>query len=63
MDEVFAELYELLDLYFQTQIKITNGYVKADRNYTDNQKTLDYYIFKDELKERILLTAQHLHLL
>lgn len=63
MDEVFEELYELLDLYFQTQIRVTDGYVKAYRNCSDVESQLDAVIFREELKGRIIALSQNLQAL
>ena len=63
MDEVFEEMYELLDLYFQTQIRVTDGYVKAYRNCSDVESQLDEVIFREELKGRIIALSQNLQAL
>lgn len=60
MDEVFEELYELLDLYFQTKIRVTDGYVKAYGNCSDIESQLDAAIFREELKGRIIALSQNL---
>ena len=63
MDDLFEELYELLDLYFQTQVRTTKGFINAYGNCSDVEQQLDAVIFKEELKKKIVAISQHIHLL
>lgn len=63
MDEVFEELYELLDLYFQAQVRTTKGFINAYGNCSDIEPQLDEVIFREELRKRIVFISQHIHLL
>ena len=63
MDELFEELYELLDLYFQAQVRTTKGFINAYGNCSDIEPQLDGAIFKEELKKRIIAISQNLQAL
>ena len=61
MDELFEELYELLDLYFQAQVRTTKGFINAYGTCSDVEPQLDAIIFREELKGRIIALSQHIH--
>lgn len=60
MDELFEELYELLDLYFQAQVRITKGFINAYGTCSDIEPQLDEIIFREELRKRIVAISQNL---
>ena len=60
MDEIFEEMYELLDLYFQTKIRVSDGFINAYGNCSDVEPQLDAVIFREELKGRIIALSQNL---
>lgn len=54
MKESFLEeLYELLELYFQTDNSLKTGSVRGTRAVLQVEKVLDYMIIKEEILARI----------